>query len=64
MEASNYEKETWTCDCGQTNLTSAFCPNCGKKRKVENSTWNCSNCGKEGIESRFCPECGTKKGEL
>ena len=24
--------ETWDCECGQTNIKTNFCPNCGKKR--------------------------------
>ena len=51
----------WDCSCGQSGITSNFCPNCGSK-KPEESTWNC-NCGKMGITSNFCPNCGSKKPE-
>jgi len=53
----------WNCSCGQSNITSKFCPDCGQPMPVKQVTWTCPNCGKSGIESRFCPDCGSKKGE-
>lgn len=52
----------WNCPCGETNIQSKFCPNCGSKRPEPETGWNCA-CGKTGITSRFCPECGAKKPE-
>ena len=51
----------WTCPgCGQTGITSKFCPNCGAK-KPEPDVWDCPDCGTAGITSKFCPNCGKKK---
>ena len=52
----------WNCGCGQTNISSNFCPNCGSKKPEEPKGWNCS-CGQTGITSNFCPNCGSKKPE-
>ncbi len=49
----------WECSCGQKNITTNFCPDCGSKR-LEKKTWNCT-CGMSNIDSNFCPECGAKK---
>lgn len=49
----------WNCNCGQMNISSKFCPECGAK-KPEATTWNCT-CGKTDIASKFCPECGAKR---
>lgn len=53
--------DTWNCACGQTNISSKFCPECGAKKPEEPTVWTCPNCGATGIESKFCPECGHKK---
>jgi ribosomal protein L32 len=53
----------WNCSCGESNIQSKFCPNCGSKRPEPESGWKCPSCGKAGITSRFCPECGAKKPE-
>ena len=51
----------WNCpNCGNTGITSKFCPECGT-RKPESETWDCPNCGTKGIKTKFCPECGTKR---
>ncbi len=54
----------WNCDCGQKNITSNFCPNCGtKKPDVEpetQNTWDC-DCGMKNITFNFCPNCGSKR---
>ncbi len=50
----------WTCACGQSGITSNFCPNCGSKRPAPVETWDCS-CGQTGIASNFCPNCGSKR---
>lgn len=57
--------EGWTCECGATNITSKFCPECGKPKpapKPAAEGWNCE-CGATGITSKFCPECGKPKPE-
>lgn len=53
----------WNCSCGQTNITSNFCPNCGTKKPTEVAGWNCS-CGQVNITTNFCPNCGNKKTEV
>lgn len=50
----------WTCTCGETNIQSKFCPECGAKKPELKQGWNCPQCGKMNITSKFCPECGTK----
>ena len=50
----------WNCGCGQSNITSNFCPNCGAKKPEPQAGWNCT-CGQAGITSNFCPNCGAKK---
>ncbi len=52
----------WNCVCGQTNITSTFCPSCGS-RKPEINNWECPKCHTSNINSLFCPNCGTKKPE-
>lgn len=54
----------WNCSCGQNNITSKFCPECGAKKPETTApgAWNCS-CGATGITSKFCPECGAKRPE-
>lgn len=53
----------WNCSCGQTGITTNFCPNCGIAKPEIKSGWNCGNCGQTGIMSNFCPNCGAKKPE-
>ena len=48
--------------CGQTNITSKFCPECGAKKPEPPKPWDCA-CGCKGITSKFCPECGSKRPE-
>lgn len=50
----------WACACGETNIQSKFCPECGAKKPEPKAGWNCPECGKMNITSKFCPECGTK----
>ena len=50
----------WNCTCGQTNIASNFCPNCGSKKLEIQTGWNCT-CGQQNITSNFCPNCGAKK---
>ena len=52
----------WTCGCGQSGITSNFCPNCGAKKPEPKTGWTCA-CGQSGITSNFCPNCGSKKPE-
>lgn len=53
--------DTWDCACGETGITSKFCPECGSKRPEPKKTWACPQCGTTDITSKFCPECGCKK---
>ena len=50
----------WNCSCGQSNIASNFCPNCGSKKPEPQAGWNCA-CGQSNITTNFCPNCGTKK---
>ncbi len=50
----------WTCSCGQDNITTPFCPNCGKSKPAPAETWDCT-CGNKGITGKFCPNCGNPK---
>ena len=50
----------WNCTCGQKNIASNFCPNCGNKKPEPQTGWNCA-CGQQNITSNFCPNCGAKK---
>lgn len=52
--------DTWNCGCGQKNIASKFCPECGAQRPAMADIWNCS-CGQKGISGKFCPECGKKR---
>jgi membrane protease subunit (stomatin/prohibitin family) len=53
-------KETWVCECGQTN-EGKFCSNCGKERP-EKKYYRCDKCGWEPKDQtnvpKFCPNCG------
>ena len=60
VQSVNTFNEGWSCSCGQTGITSNFCPNCGCKKPEPPAPWNCT-CGKTGITSKFCPECGKKR---
>ena len=51
----------WNCTCGQTGITTNFCPNCGAAKPAPAAGWTCPNCGMANITSNFCPNCGTKK---
>lgn len=51
----------WNCTCGQTNIASNFCPNCGGKKPEPQNGWNCAACGQQNITTNFCPNCGAKK---
>ena len=53
----------WNCTCGQQNIASNFCPNCGSKKPEPQIGWNCAACGQQNISSNFCPNCGAKKPE-
>lgn len=53
---------SWNCICGQSNITSKFCPECGAAKPIPIAGWDCS-CGQKGITSKFCPECGSKRPE-
>ena len=52
----------WNCACGQSNIGTNFCPNCGTKKPEPKAGWNCA-CGQANITSNFCPNCGAKKPE-
>lgn len=55
----------WDCACGEKNIQSKFCPECGAKKPEPKATdtWDCPNCGNKGITAKFCGECGCKKPE-
>lgn len=58
--------DTWNCPtCGAKNITSRFCPDCGKKKPetAPANTWDCTACGTKAILSNFCPNCGAKRPE-
>lgn len=57
---ANTVSDNWTCTCGQSNITSKFCPECGTPKPVPVAGWDCT-CGCKGITSKFCPECGNKR---
>lgn len=59
---ANTVSDNWTCTCGQTNILSKFCPECGAAKPAPVVGWNCA-CGQMNITSKFCPECGAKKPE-
>lgn len=60
--AGNQASNGWTCSCGQSGITTNFCPNCGSKKQTAADTWTCA-CGQAGIATKFCPNCGSKKPE-
>lgn len=54
--------DKWTCNnCGKTEITSRFCPDCGAKKLSVASSWDCRKCGKKGLTTTFCPDCGAKR---
>lgn len=61
-DAIKTETDGWNCDCGQKNITSNFCPNCGTKKPEfeQPDTWDC-DCGTRQITFNFCPNCGSKR---
>lgn len=52
--------DCWNCSCGEKNISSKFCPECGQPRPQVSKKWNCS-CGTNDISSNFCPNCGKKR---
>lgn len=50
----------WNCTCGEKNISSKFCPECGQPRPKAPKKWNCT-CGTNDISSKFCPNCGKKR---
>ena len=56
---NNLKNSAWNCKCGNKDILSKFCPNCGEPGP--NMPWNCPNCGKNNIKTKFCPDCGTKR---
>lgn len=56
--------DLWDCACGEKEIKSKFCPECGSKKPepVKSDLWDCT-CGEKGIKSKFCPECGAKRPE-
>lgn len=55
--------DSWNCSCGQSGITSNFCPNCGARRPAPPTGWDCPQCGTTNITSKFCPNCGAKRPE-
>lgn len=60
MNPAAQPADGWNCSCGQANITSKFCPNCGSKKPEPQTGWNCS-CGQTNITTKFCPECGSPR---
>lgn len=54
---------TWNCICGQKNITSKCCPECGTAKPEVKASWDCA-CGQKNITSKCCPECGTRRPEI
>lgn len=61
-QAAPSNTSAWNCPCGQTSISSKFCPECGQKNPYLIDAWECNNCGTKGIKSKFCPECGSPRG--
>lgn len=59
---ANNATNGWNCSCGNKNIASMFCPNCGTRKIEEKVGWDCS-CGERNVKSNFCPNCGSKKPE-
>ena len=59
--AEPQKEETWKCECGHENPSSAkFCAECGKPKPVA-GTNKCPKCGAEvSKDAKFCGECGEK----
>ena len=55
----------WDCDCGHKNISTKFCPDCGKPKPEPKpaDTWKCTECGTADITTKFCPNCGAKRPE-
>lgn len=51
---------SWNCPCGQQNITSKFCPECGSRHPDIASEWICSECGTRNT-GKFCTECGCRR---
>ncbi len=49
---------TWTCSCGESENTKAFCMSCGKPKA---ELWACPECGHSGNKGNFCENCGSTK---
>ena len=64
-ETINPTANGWDCECGHRNITTKFCPDCGKPKPepVANNGWDCAECGTKSITSKFCPNCGSKRPE-
>lgn len=58
--ANQVKAETWDCQCGQKEISTKFCPECGAKKVEPSQGWTCS-CGQTHITSKFCPNCGKKE---
>ena len=58
-------QDGWECSCGQKNIQTKFCPECGSKKPEQKpaDTWTCTECGTVDIKTKFCPNCGTKRPE-
>lgn len=59
--ASSMISGGWNCSCGTRNITSKFCPDCGKPKPATDAAWDCPVCSARNITSKFCPECGTPR---
>ena len=61
-QATDTSKTGWNCSCGNQNISTVFCPNCGNRKPEEKKGWDCA-CGQKNIVTNFCPNCGSKKPE-
>lgn len=63
-ETINPAQTGWNCECGHKNISTRFCPDCGKPKLEPTETWKCLECGTDGITSKYCPNCGAKKPKM
>ena len=62
-EMNRENMAVWRCECGQKDILSNFCPNCGKPRRKMEEVWDCQVCGQKGNTTKFCSGCGNAKPE-
>lgn len=50
----------WSCTCGQTNIQSKFCPECGAKKPEPKQGWDCPNCGEKTFSASSAPSAAAR----